>query len=181
MLVLLSLALSNVAVALALAALALVVGRCLRRPAVAHALWLLVLIKLITPPLVRIDVPWPAPAPAPEPVPAAQAEEFRVPGVELVEDDVLRFDEVAAAPAPDEVPAPVPAAAGWPLGLAGLWAAGAIAWFALSGRRAWAFARLLRLGRPASETLRARVARVAERLGVPCPPVVVVPGRLSPL
>jgi WD40 repeat protein len=48
---LLEIGLANAVCAAALAVLALAVGRWLRRPAVLHALWLLVLVKLITPPL----------------------------------------------------------------------------------------------------------------------------------
>ena len=43
--------LSNVAVALVLAAVACAAGRWLRRPALTHGLWLLVFLKLLTPPL----------------------------------------------------------------------------------------------------------------------------------
>src|SRR2546423_9055819 len=42
-----------------LAVVAAGIGRLCRRPALTHALWLLVLIKLITPPLVTLPMPWP--------------------------------------------------------------------------------------------------------------------------
>lgn len=48
---------ANVAVAGALALLALIVTRTWRDPRLAHALWLLVLFKLVTPPLVQAPVP----------------------------------------------------------------------------------------------------------------------------
>lgn len=48
---------SNVAVAGALALLAFVVTRVWRNPHLAHALWLLVLMKLVTPPIVQAPVP----------------------------------------------------------------------------------------------------------------------------
>ena len=48
--------LANLAVAAALAGVALAAGRWANRPALAHALWLLVLVKLLTPPLVTIPV-----------------------------------------------------------------------------------------------------------------------------
>src|SRR5438128_1279081 len=51
--------LSNVLVAAVLALVAVIVGRVARRPALTHALWLLVLVKLITPPLLLVPVPWP--------------------------------------------------------------------------------------------------------------------------
>jgi beta-lactamase regulating signal transducer with metallopeptidase domain len=52
-------ALSNALVATALAAAALVASRW-AKPTVAHALWLLVLVKLVTPPLFEAGVPLPA-------------------------------------------------------------------------------------------------------------------------
>jgi beta-lactamase regulating signal transducer with metallopeptidase domain len=57
---LLELAWKNVAIAGALALIAASVGRFVRRPALTHVLWLLVLVKLITPPLWHLTVPWPA-------------------------------------------------------------------------------------------------------------------------
>jgi hypothetical protein len=51
--------LSNAVQAAVLATAAALLGWCLRRrPAVVHALWVLVLLKLVTPSLVRVDVPW---------------------------------------------------------------------------------------------------------------------------
>src|SRR5262245_7561376 len=56
--------LSNAVAAFALAVVAAGAGLVCRRPAVVHALWLLVLLKLVTPPLLRIPVPLPPPATA---------------------------------------------------------------------------------------------------------------------
>src|SRR5437868_5333583 len=50
--------LANAAAATVLALVAAAVGRVARRPALAHALWLLVLLKLLTPPLVAVQVGW---------------------------------------------------------------------------------------------------------------------------
>src|SRR5438270_6271886 len=47
---------SNVLLALALALAAWFVQRWLRWPVLAHLLWVLVLVKLVTPPLVRVPV-----------------------------------------------------------------------------------------------------------------------------
>ena len=57
---LLQIGLSNTVMAGVLALAAFGVGKACRRPALAHALWLLVLLKLVTPPLVRVPVPWPS-------------------------------------------------------------------------------------------------------------------------
>jgi beta-lactamase regulating signal transducer with metallopeptidase domain len=53
---------SNALVATGLALLAAVVGRFCRSPALVHSLWLLVLIKLVSPPLTGVQVPLPATA-----------------------------------------------------------------------------------------------------------------------
>jgi beta-lactamase regulating signal transducer with metallopeptidase domain len=59
---LIQIGLSNAAVSAVLALLALAVSRFFRRPALAHALWVLVLLKLITPPVHLIPIEWPSPA-----------------------------------------------------------------------------------------------------------------------
>jgi beta-lactamase regulating signal transducer with metallopeptidase domain len=71
---LMTIALANAVCAALLAVFALLVGRFCRRPAVLHGLWLLVLLKLVTPPLWPITVAhWPEePAPVVEtPAPPA--------------------------------------------------------------------------------------------------------------
>jgi beta-lactamase regulating signal transducer with metallopeptidase domain len=62
MIPLLETALSNVVVAAVLALVALAVGRVCRWPALRHSLWLLVLLKLVTPPIVLLPLPWPVAA-----------------------------------------------------------------------------------------------------------------------
>ena len=54
--------LSNAVSATVLALVVACLGRVLgRRPAVLHCLWLLVLLKLVTPPLYEVSIPWPEP------------------------------------------------------------------------------------------------------------------------
>ena len=53
------LVISNVALAAALAVIACCVSRIWRNPHLAHALWLVVLVKLVMPPLVQLPAPWP--------------------------------------------------------------------------------------------------------------------------
>src|SRR5713226_5624097 len=78
--------------AAALAVLAAVVGFVFRRPALTHSLWLLVLLKLITPPLLNIRVPWP---------------ERSEPGAGAA--DTARLSEQPfLTPNPDQIPEPVP-------------------------------------------------------------------------
>ncbi|MCH7726270.1 MAG: M56 family metallopeptidase [Planctomycetes bacterium] len=52
-----SLLISNVVLAALLAVLAIVLTRVWRNPQFAHALWLLVLVKLVTPPLIHVPMP----------------------------------------------------------------------------------------------------------------------------
>ncbi len=52
----LSAVLSNIIVAAIIAGLALVVGRYCKKPALLHAIWLIVLIKLVTPPVIQLPI-----------------------------------------------------------------------------------------------------------------------------
>jgi WD40 repeat protein/beta-lactamase regulating signal transducer with metallopeptidase domain len=70
---LLELGLGNAVVATLLALAAWGVSRRWHRPALAHGLWLLVLVKLVTPPLVPLSVPWVVRATVEEPAPAVTA------------------------------------------------------------------------------------------------------------
>jgi beta-lactamase regulating signal transducer with metallopeptidase domain len=56
---LLEIGLSNAILATLLAVAVAVLTRLCRRPAVSHGLWLLVLLKLLTPPLWTVPLPWP--------------------------------------------------------------------------------------------------------------------------
>src|SRR5262245_58979236 len=93
---LLHIGLSNAIAACALAAVAGIVGCFCRRPAVRHALWLLVLLKLVTPPL--IDIPVGQPPASPSLADASAPEEASV--------RVLEID-VAPVAVPDVVPVAV--------------------------------------------------------------------------
>jgi beta-lactamase regulating signal transducer with metallopeptidase domain len=99
MIPLLQIALSNVAVAAVLALVALVAGRLSRRPALRHSLWLLVLIKLVTPPLVLLPLPWPAPAAEPTTIDSVQPVETVSKPAPAMPDPQL--------PAPESLPAVV--------------------------------------------------------------------------
>jgi beta-lactamase regulating signal transducer with metallopeptidase domain len=56
---LLSVVLSNAAITAVLAVIVTVYGRISRRPALVHSLWLIVLLKLLTPPLWPVSIAWP--------------------------------------------------------------------------------------------------------------------------
>ena len=127
----LEIGLSNAVVALGLALLAFGAGRMFRRPAVTHGLWLLVLIKLVTPPLAWIPVVNLPAAEAPELADAgAAANEAKAPvappsepetGIDLADDqsstetkladnDTLDFESKrASVAAPLSIAPPEPA------------------------------------------------------------------------
>src|SRR4051812_25219126 len=108
---LLHVGLGNALLATALALLAAAGGRVWRRPAVRHALWLLVLLKLVTPPVVSIPLPsfaWPEKAAvSPSPIVAERAIVSHP-----TEDGAgpLIGEEAGVAPPPAEVvpPSPIP-------------------------------------------------------------------------
>jgi beta-lactamase regulating signal transducer with metallopeptidase domain len=146
---------SNVVLALVLALAAWAAQRWLARTAVAHALWVLVLVKLVTPPLVTVPL-----GQSPGPVACALG--------------VCGCDH--HSPAQDFVRDTLP----WALLAAWSAGAGAKAWVAWR-RWAW-FRRLLAHARPAPPDWQALAARLASEMGLRRPPeVLAVPGRLPPL
>ncbi len=204
---LLRIGLSNAVAALLLALLVVAVACVWRRPAVLHALWLLVLVKLITPPLVWLPEPWteaPEPTAAPKAVeappaeavappadaPVAAAAMFALPAdaesAESQTRDATYVLATEAAPPQPAEPSAAPAAPRgmpwWAAAALGLWLAGALAWYALALVRLRRFRRLLRHAVPAPEPLRQRTQRLAEKLGLRrCPGVWLVPGRVAPM
>jgi beta-lactamase regulating signal transducer with metallopeptidase domain len=184
--------LSNAVAAGFLAILAILVGLLSRRPALVHALWLLVLVKLVTPPLVRIPLPtWePAPRATTEVVPDEPAVVLVEPEpVEDIEEEFILAEEKVVAVAPDQpaeeeplVSEPHERAFSWLPVLGWVWVGGILAWFLLASVRLWRFGRLVRLGRPAPRVLLRRIERLAQRVGLTfCPEVRLLPGRLAPM
>lgn len=195
---LLTIGLSNALAAAVLAVPAVLVSRTGRRPALAHALWLLVLLKLVTPPLWWVPVPLPAVA---ESVPAIEVALSPVEPLDSLlvpEDDTaaaLPFAEPARETLADVPVVQVPDAADliaaeaapptvfdWrPLVLA-VWLAGSLGWFGLALGRIVRFHRLVGEARPASSEIAARVGELAKHLGLsawPC--LAFVPGTVAPM
>src|SRR5207248_7498398 len=100
--------LSNLLVAAALAALAAAVARWGKRPALAHGLWVLVLLKLVTPPVVPLSLVW---LPA-DPVPTVGS--IHVPAPPPVVPATQWVAEPAPQPQPDSGPVPIQVAAAEP-------------------------------------------------------------------
>ena len=180
--------LSNVAWAGALALLAAVVGRLFRRrPTFSHGLWLLVLLKLVTPSFVFLST---APT-RPKPTVFQTA---KPPEIVKVAPKPALIDP----PVTTEVPRPIvspttPRITAQPTAIARepwpwrtivgvLWMVGAAAWFVRMIWQAFRFRRLLRAAEPADEALVARVEDLAKRVGLRKPPTVwMVPARVPPM
>ena len=167
--------LSNLLVSLVVALAAWAVQTVLRRPLVAHLLWLLALVKLLTPPAVMVPfaaIPWSAaPAPATIALPELEA-------LASLPTDVAMFDAVDAplAGADDT-------AAWWEAALPWLWVTGSLLVLLGSAYRIARFHRLLlRASEPAPSKVQRVAVDLARRLGVSRPPpVLVTAARISPM
>jgi beta-lactamase regulating signal transducer with metallopeptidase domain len=193
---LLEIGLANAVTAAALAVVAAGIGFFCRRPALTHGLWVLVLLKLITPPLFPVPISWPGstaendpsnpPASAaepPEPFPGPADDEG---GEAAPPND---FPPGPPAPGPEDAddgePAPeggVPAGAdadaapganpgppdqpSWPAIVGLVWGAGSLFWFGWLFLHIGRFQRLVRFARPAPARLQNLVAELARRMGV---------------
>jgi beta-lactamase regulating signal transducer with metallopeptidase domain len=195
--------------ALAAAVLALVaagVSRTCRRPALAHGLWLLVLLKLLTPPLLTPTIDWPSrpEPPAHESIPPAITAESLtvalpaeplVPAPRTVEegtnpaigsepltpepnDPVWAEDKASSVASTPTAPPPIP----WQRVLSAAWLTGSALWFVLAGLAIYRFRRLLRLALPAPQRIQSQVDKLARCLGLAhAPNVALVPGKVSPM
>ena len=163
--------LGNAAVTAVLALFALAVGYTCRSPAVRHAAWLLVLLKLVTPPLISIPV---------FTLPASWAE----PHTDPTRPSLL---VTLFVPAPIESGRAVAGGKATSLtwwdrcrsiGVAdcvfGVWAAGTIGWFVWQCRRIVRFRRRLRGVEDVGADVAEAAARIATALGLARPPVVKV-------
>jgi beta-lactamase regulating signal transducer with metallopeptidase domain len=203
-------ALSNVLMAGLLAVPAALAALWGRRPALTYGLWLLVLLKLVTPPICRVPVAWPDSSPvavakppvaAPPEPPAAlalpQAEEPPqpieppappepdlvlpvLPGPPAAGPPMLAVEPVAP-PVPVPPPASADAPREWAPWLTAPWLAGSVAWVGLVGWRLQRFRRLLRFARPAPPEVQDAAREVAGLMAVRCPQVLLLPGPVSPM
>jgi beta-lactamase regulating signal transducer with metallopeptidase domain len=165
---LMDIGLTNAASALILALAALLIAPRLRRPQLVHALWLVVLLDLLTPPIVRIGI-LPRIAQAPS-IAAASAT------VPLPSGATLRVL------APDLDRTATTTAAAFPRALWIGWAGGAGLVLLLALVRALRFRQLLARATPAPPELTLRAERLARRIGLArAPRIRLVPAPISPL
>ncbi len=163
---LLQLGLSNACMSLALAILAMVVGVTFKRPHLAHLLWLLVLIKLVTPPVVTIPVI--AIPGLPETAVALNNRPFVA--LEKVDTSLWSRIEFIVSNYGRE-------------GLVFIWLLGSVIVFAWSLVRVYRFNRLLKMeSEVAPQELQAVAAGIANRLELkPIPKVYTTSAHLSPM
>jgi beta-lactamase regulating signal transducer with metallopeptidase domain len=196
--------LGNAVAATVLALLASAVGLVCRRPALVHSLWLLVLIKLITPPIWQVEL-FQLPTStehdtAETSIPPFHSvtttenadlreclREDREPG-DRSENLVLIGEEVTPPRAQDSAPLDSPTPANpwkwsfWKPLLWSVWLSGTLAWLLVASIRVIRFQWLLRWAEPASEELQERVQLLAECLGLmSIPKIWLIPGAVSPM
>jgi beta-lactamase regulating signal transducer with metallopeptidase domain len=161
-------------------------------PALRHALWLLVLVRLLWPPgvlnwPVEISPRWPAPAAAAEEKAVASKAPLSssVESVEIVQTAAVGTAAAPAIAAESSMPAEKSVAIPWWIwagrAVLGIWLLGAllVALKQIRGFiRLW---RLRRIGQTASPKLLRWVAELAAKMNLRSPVVRVVPGLASPL
>jgi beta-lactamase regulating signal transducer with metallopeptidase domain len=208
---LLEIALLNALMATGLAVLAAGLGRIIRKPAVRHALWLLVLLKLFTPPLWEWPVAWELPGQlATKPEPSVTQRDFTSPISTNLTTEIVSPPPLEHSVAEPELPSPTDTAVpllveqpspdkpvpstissemprigpvvSWKTIALAVWLAGTFLWFGLATVRLWRFRRLLSSADVAPSELQAEVARLASLLGLRRPPTMLfVPVPVPPM
>ncbi|MHC5537157.1 M56 family metallopeptidase [Singulisphaera rosea] len=189
-------ALSNAVSATLLALLVVGLGRALgRRPALMHCLWLLVLLKLVTPPLYQLPVPRLGLPNSGDFLDAnGQILRFVVEGsnegtASSTTARNVRFDAVLDANEPPTSPQRKMLNAvvaeirvyGPPVALV-IWITGTVTTLFVTGRRVRRFQSLLNEAKPVPDPIQDWVEELAGRLGLTNPPQAYwVSGRLSPM
>jgi beta-lactamase regulating signal transducer with metallopeptidase domain len=202
---LLEIVLSNAVVAALLALAAAALSALCRRPALAHRLWLLVLLKLVTPPLLPVHLPpaahgvlagllnRPGHADASR-ADSAPTQEVNPAGPEALTPAVAAEgppptappEAEAVTPLPGEPASPAPClawlSASGPALLVPLWLATALVWLGWNAVQMARFGRLLRHTLPAPTDLQGEADGLARRLGLRRAPAVrLVPGAVPPM
>ena len=175
-------------------------------PAVGHALWLMVLLKLVTPSVVQFSLPHTdlrtrdaraliAPLEPRSPAPrhghlstSGRAVSERVAPRDGRPPEASHQGSVTGSSEPSRPLVPRRPAT-WEIAskkavpvLALSWLMGAVVWWSVVGLNSARFRRMIRSARPAPAELRERIGRVAERLGLRNIPVAcLLPVRISPM
>ena len=159
----------NAVFATALALLAVSVRRWVRRPAAVHFVWLLVLARLLAPPVVELAL-----------LPSAAAPLRAEAGAPATDALPVAPDEVAAGAAPEPRATQAVGARAASV-LPRLWFGGALLVLLAVSTRAFRFAASVQRRGRRSPRLDRRVAKLAHGMRVTPPPVRVVSLRISPM
>jgi beta-lactamase regulating signal transducer with metallopeptidase domain len=171
-------------VATVLAALALLASRWLGlRPVARHALWLVVLVKLVAPPIVSwpwaSPLVWPSPKAAPEGTgPSLSSGEVHAPALPKSGADAPAWPAVRYAPS-SRVRFPDLVLIG--RGLLGVWGVATAALALRQIVRVVRFRRRFRWAVPAPGWLAAEAQQIGQRMGVRAPEILVFPGPTTPM
>ncbi len=200
---LLEMGLANAVTAAVVAVVAFGLSRlCRRRPAFVHGLWLVVFLKLVTPPLFGVRLPvslaWAPQEPAPVAFSAPETVEDTVASepvrpLAAVDDSDLPGESAApgigtAGPTTEPVSAPLlpapaqPLAGSWQAVVGPVWLAGSLLWFGWMALHIVRFRRVLGHAWQAPADVQRQAQELAARLGLShCPRVWLVPGSVSPM
>lgn len=187
---LIEIGLLNAPVALCLAGIVLVIGRFWKQPALLHALWVLVLLKLLVPPLVQVPLPWQLP----EWITNSRSELQANSEQQANGEDAIHLQQPALAAAlPSNLVRPPfwqPIVQGC-LHNAGslfvtalcVWAVGSAIWFCAEGWRIVRFAQVfLRHARLAPKPVQRHASSLARDMGIRrCPEVWLLSAVVSPM
>ncbi|SIO65552.1 Signal transducer regulating beta-lactamase production, contains metallopeptidase domain [Singulisphaera sp. GP187] len=150
-----------------------------RRPAVRHGLWLLVLLKLVTPPL------WVIPLTSPEPT--STVDEGQTSSKIEADRDTILARLIAARLAAERLetafgPSRLLPSIDWTRWAATTWLTGSLVTLAVTGLRIRRWNRLLRLVEPASDDVQEQVEHLAKQMGLARPPTSWwFPGPAAPM
>lgn len=189
--------LTNALIATLLAVFIYFFGRFYRCPALIHSLWLLVLLKLITPPLVHLPLlPWPEhnqdrPESAIQDIRLAErltrnenAGPINADGESIVRAQLLQeIEDIQLAADEAERQRLNRQLLSTGIGcLVFVWLTGSLIWFTTAARRLICFTRLLQYAVPADHELLSRASLLCEALGLrSIPSILLVPGQLAPM
>ena len=172
--------LANALVVAIVAPLAFVLARAAKRPAWVHAVWVVVLLKLVTPPVASWPVSWSRAARV-ESVAAVPVE------VEAAEVVVKRPSRPVAMALADVVEAapialPLKRAVSLPVVLGSIWVMGSGLWVMVAAWRIARFARAARRAEDAPGDLIELVGELSRQIGLKrAPRVVMAPVRVAPM
>jgi len=192
--------LSNALLVVVLATGVAVAGRFWKNPLGLHLLWLLVLLKFVTPPLMVIGLPLPVEPSAvvsDQPTSPSPGTEATSPGEEVSSSNemmpaamdrqigpLLSENTIAHSDAGVDSPPQVAARERFPwlIVLTWIWCIGIVCTVLWQARRILRFQRLLRAAEPASSDLLRIAVEVSQQLGLrQVPPIRMLPVRISPL